>query len=77
MEKQLRNNGQVLMEVHNLVHLRNQAGVQQVFEVVEIDHGYVILEPLDARKFGGAVDRINAYLTGKTIVKGVITHSKQ
>ena len=76
-KKQVINNGQVLMEVGNLVHMINRATVQMVFEVVNIENGYVVLEALDYKKFNNELAGINKFVTGKPIVKGLIEYGNR
>lgn len=71
------NNGLILVAKGDLVHLRNINGVQMVFECVNIDNGYCVLEPLDMKRFGHDANRINEFITGKAIIKGVITHGRK
>ena len=65
------------MEVGNLVHMLNRAGVSMVFEVVNIDAGYVVLEAMDYKKFNGDGLAINKFVTGKPIVKGLIEYGNR
>ena len=48
-----------------------------VFEVVNIEDGYVVLEHLDYKKFNGDQLRIDKFVTGKPIVKGFIEYGNR
>lgn len=71
-KKKVINNGLVLCEEGNLVHLYNKQGVAMVFSIANIDNGYIVLEPQDFKKFNGDMVAINRFVTGKPIVKGLI-----
>lgn len=77
MEKQIINNGRILIEKGNLVHLMNKEKIMMVFECVDIDHGYLVLEPLDSKRFGGNAVHINEFCTNKPIVKGLIEYGNR
>ena len=77
MKKQIVNNGQVLLEQGALVHMVNRAAVSMCFEVVCIDNGYVVLEPLDYKKFNNDAMSIDKFVTGKPIVKGLIEYGNR
>lgn len=77
MEKQIINNGTVVLEKGNLIYLRNaHNGVNIVFSVVDIDNGYVVLEPVDYQKFGKEPKQLDDYLANKVIVKGIVSHQR-
>lgn len=78
MEKQIINNGQVVLEKENLILIRNPNGNQLVFHVVDIDHGYVVMEPLDLnRTFAGDQTRLNEFLANRIVAKGVVSTIKK
>jgi hypothetical protein len=71
------NNGLVLIEQGNLVHLHNQAGVQMVFEAVSVNVGELVLVPCDFKRFNNDLVAINKFVTGKPIVKGLIEYGNR
>lgn len=77
MEKQIVNNGHVLLEKGNIVHLMNNNKTHMAFECVDIDNGYLVLEPLDAKRFGNDPSRMNQFITGKPIIKGIIEYGNK
>lgn len=77
MKKQIINNGQVLLEQGNLVHMMNRSAVSMVFEVVNVEPGYVVLEALDYKKFNNDLVKINQFVTCKPIIKGLIEYGNR
>lgn len=77
MKKQIVNNGLVLIEQGDLVHLHNKLGVAMVFEAVSVDIGELVLVPQDFKKFNHDLVAINRFITGKPIVKGLIEYGNR
>ena len=77
LRKKIINNGVVLIEEGNLVHLYNQLGVQMVFEAVSVNPGELVLVPCDFKRFNGDLVAINKFTTGKPIVKGLIEYGNR
>lgn len=67
----------MLIEEGNLVHLHNKLGVAMVFEAVSVSVGELILVPLDFKKFDHDAVKINRFITGKPIVKGLIEYGNR
>ena len=74
LKGKLINNGLVLLEQGNLVHLRNQAGVGMVFEAASVRPGELVLVPLDSKQFNGDALAVDKFVTGKPIIKGLIEY---
>lgn len=76
-KKQIINNGQILIEEGNLVHLHNKAGLAMVFEAVSVNPGELVLVPCDFKRFNGDLVEVNRFITGKPIVKGLIEYGNR
>ena len=77
LRKKIINNGLILIEEGNLVHLQNKSGVGMVFEAVSVNPGELVLVPQDFKKFNGDLVNINRFITGKPIVKGLIEYGNR
>lgn len=75
--KKIVNNGLILIEEGNLVHLHNKLGGQMVFEAVSVNPGELVLVPCDFKRFNGDLVEINRFVTGKPIVKGLIEYGNR
>lgn len=73
-KKKIVNNGLILIEEGNLVHLYNKIGAAMVFEAVSVNPGELVLIPCDSKRFNGDAVKINEFITGKPIVKGLIEY---
>lgn len=76
-KKKILNNGLVLIEEGNLVHLHNKMGVGMVFEAISVNPGELVLIPVDSKKFNGDLVAINRFITGKPIIKGLIEYGNR